>query len=120
MMSTFPLWHIALTAGIGSIMALLLLVIGRRWFKIEALYEMIMLAIVVGFSIFVWRSVGNTAVLNLDLIPAVSPNDVLCPVVTYVLLGLYTTFQEDRDPRRCAQACAVLTLLSFAVNVITI
>jgi hypothetical protein len=120
MMSTFPLWHIALTAGIGSLATLLLLVIGRRWFMIQSFGEMIGLAVVVGFSILAWREAGNIPSLNNDPIPAVSPNDVITPVMTYVFLGLYTAFREAPDPSRYAQARAILTILSFAVNVITI
>ena len=50
-MSTFPVLHIALTALIASVVSLLLLYMGRRWFKMEQLFEIIVLAIVVGFSI---------------------------------------------------------------------
>jgi hypothetical protein len=119
-MATFPLWHIALTALIASVAALLLLWIGRSFFKMEALFEMITLAIVVGFSVLAWRAVGNTTALNLDPIPLVSPNDVLCPVMTYVFLGLYAAFRPPLASGRYAQARVILTLLSFAVNVITI
>src|SRR5205809_426501 len=96
MMTTFLLWQIALTAGIASVVSLLLLWMGRRWFKIERLFEMIVLAIVVGFSVLAWRSAGNTAALNVDPIPAVSPNDVLCPVITYVFLGMYGALRYPR------------------------
>lgn len=119
-MSTFPLWHIALTAGIASVATILLLGIGRRWFKIQPFGEIIALAIVVGISVLAWRSAGNTLALNLDPIPGVSPNDMLCPVVTYVFLGLYATLRRRESDVNFEQARAILTLISFAVNVITI
>lgn len=75
----FPLWHIALSAGIGALATFLLLLIARSFSNREPLGEMIGLAVVVGVSILVWRAAGNTAALNLDPIPAISPNDVLCP-----------------------------------------
>jgi hypothetical protein len=34
---------------------------------------------------------GNTQALNDNPIPLVSPNDVLCPVLTYVVLGCTPT-----------------------------
>ncbi len=119
-MTTFLPWHIALTAGIASVVSLLLLWVGRRWFKMEQLFEMVVLAIIVGFSVLAWRSAGNTAVLNVDPILAVSPNDVLCPVITYVFLGMYGALHYPRHDVGFERARVVLTLVSFAVNVITI
>src|SRR5712692_6939325 len=113
MMSTFPLSHIALTALIASVATLLLLWIGRRWFKMEALHEMIALAIVVGFSVLAWRAAGNTGALNNDPIPVVSPNDVLCPLVTYLFIGMYAAFRHPIDALRWEQVRVLLALISF-------
>ena len=56
----------------------------------------IALALLTGLWILLWRLAGNTQVLKDDPIPLVSPNDVLCPVVRYVL---------PRRPRRWPWSC---------------
>jgi hypothetical protein len=95
--SVFPFAHIALTAAITA---------GG--------------ALVVGLSVLVWRSAGNTRALNNDPIPGVSPNDVLCPLVTYLFLGFYAALQRPLDSIRFEQARMLLTLVSFVINVVTI
>jgi hypothetical protein len=48
----------------------------------------VLVALVAGLSILFWRLAGNVAQLNDDPFPPVRPNDVPCPVLTYVSLGL--------------------------------
>jgi hypothetical protein len=50
----------------------------------------------------------------------VSPNDVLCPLVTYLFIGFYAAFRRPTDTIRFEQARVLLTLVSFVVNVVTI
>lgn len=77
-------------------------------------------AVVAGISVLVWRSAGNTGALNNDTLPGVSPNDVLCPLVTYLFIGFVTAFRRPADMTRFKQAQVLLILVSFVVNVITI
>ncbi len=91
--SVFSIAHIALTAAITAVLALLVLVVLRSRFKLLSLVDCLLVAVVVGFSVIVWRSTGNTGALNNDTIPLVSPNDVLCPLVTYLFLGFYAAFR---------------------------
>lgn len=117
----FPISQIALTAGITAVASLLLLFGARQYFKVRSPGEMLLIALVAGFSVLAWRSAGNTPALNADPIPAISPNDVLCPMITYIFLGLYAAFRHPgAHDARFEQMRAVLTLVSFAVNVITI
>mgnify|MGYP001292098527 CR=1 FL=1 len=120
----FSFSQIALTAGIMVVASLLLLCGARQCFNVRSLGEVILIAVVAGFSVLAWRSAGNTTALNADPIPAISPNDVLCPVMTYVFLGVYGALGALRHPGeqdgRFEQVRAVLTLVSFVVNVITI
>jgi hypothetical protein len=120
----FSFSQIALTAGIMAVASLLLLYGARQYFKVRSLGEIILIAVVAGFSVLAWRSAGNTTALNADPIPAISPNDVLCPVMTYVFLGVYGALGTLRQPgehdMHFEQMRAVLTLVSFVVNVITI
>ena len=118
--SVFSLAHIALTAVITAGVSLLLLVLLSKRFKALTLPDCLLVALVAGLSVLVWRSAGNTGALNNDPIPAVSPNDVLCPLVTYLFIGFYAAFRRPVDSVRFEQARVLLTMLSFAVNVITI
>jgi hypothetical protein len=116
----FSLSQIALTAGIVAVVSLLPLFGARQFFKIRSLTEIILIALVAGFSVLVFRASANTTVLNADPVPAISPNDVLCPVMTYVFLGIYGAFRYRGYNVGFERARAVLTLVSFAVNVIAI
>jgi len=118
--SVFPFAHIALTAAITAGAALLVLVALRARFKALRLSDCLLVGLVAGLSVLVWRSAGNTGALNNDPIPAVSPNDVLCPLVTYLFIGFYAAFRRPLDAMRFEQARVLLTLVSFVVNVVTI
>ena len=118
--SVFPFAHIALTAAIAAGVAFLLLILLRGRFKMPGLFDCLLVALVVSGSVLLWRSAGNTSALNLDPIPAVSPNDVLCPLVTYLFVGFYAAFRRPADAIRFEQARVLLTLVSFVVNVVTI
>jgi hypothetical protein len=41
------------------------------------------------------------------------PNDVLCPLVTYLFIGFYAAFRRPVDAVRFEQARVLLTLVSF-------
>src|SRR6266571_4059688 len=118
--AVFPFWHIALTAMITAGITFLLLLALRYRFKTFHIAQMCIVAAVVGLSVLVWREAGNTGVLNNDPIPGVSPNDVLCPLVTYLFLGWYAAFHRPTDTIRFEQARVLLTLVSFIINVVTI
>jgi hypothetical protein len=118
--SIFPFAHIALTAAITAGAALLVLVALRARFKALPLVDCLLVAVVVGISVLLWRSAGNTGALNNDPIPGVSPNDVLCPLVSYLFIGFYAAFRRPADAMRFEQARVLLTLVSFVVNVVTI
>jgi len=118
--SVFPFAHIALTAVITAGVALLVLVALRARFKAYSLVDCLLVAVVVGISVIVWRSAGNTGALNNDPIPPLSPNDVLCPLVTYLFVGFYATFRRPTDAVHFEQARVLLTLVSFVINVVTI
>jgi hypothetical protein len=58
--SVFPLAHIMLTAAITAGAAPLVLVALRARFKAFPLVDCLLVAVVVGISVIVWRSAGNT------------------------------------------------------------
>jgi hypothetical protein len=111
--SVFPFAHIALTAAITAAVAALVLVALRWRFKTLELSDCLLIALVVGCSVMVWRSAGNTGALNNDPIPPLSPNDVLCPLVTYLFTGFYAAFRRPADTIRFEQARVLLTLVTF-------
>src|SRR5262245_15937631 len=120
--SVFPVWWVATTATVGAIASLLVLLFGSRRLRLASLTTAQTLAasVVVGLSILAWRLSGNIADLNEDAIGALSPNDWLCPVVTYVFLGVYAAFGLPPNLPGWQRSRAVLTAVSFIVNVITI
>jgi hypothetical protein len=67
-----------------------------------------------------WRSAGNVPLLNDDPIPPFSPNDFLCPMLTFVALELYAAFRQPSLPSNWEKTRAGLTLVSFVVNVLVI
>jgi hypothetical protein len=119
-MAVFPIFQMALCAGIACVSALLVMSIFRHWFKIRSLRDLIGIAAVVGVAILVWRVVGNTPALNNDPIAGVSPNDVFAPLFTYLMIGWYAAFRQPDDHVRFEQVRVLLTLISFVVNVVTI
>jgi len=53
---------------------------------------------------------------GIDPIPVVSPNDVLCPVVTYVCLGILAAFRSSSLGTHWPRVRVWLTLVSFVVT----
>jgi hypothetical protein len=118
--SVFSVGKIALTATIAFVGALVALLILLRRRSVFSVREVVMLAALVGFSVFAWRMAGNVAQLNDDPIPPISPNDLLCPTVTYVVLGLYAAFRRPANVPEWEKTRAWLTVISFVVNVVFI
>ena len=118
----FSLAQIALSAVIGLVVSLIVLVLYGRWRQSSHLEwpEAVSISLIVGLSILLGRAAGNTPPLNDDPIPVVSPNDVLCPMLTYVCLGLYAGFRRSGQSPDWPRLRALLTVVSFAVNVVTI
>lgn len=115
--SVFPLWRIALTAAIAAVIGFAVL----RWrFKEVPIREAALTALVVGLSVLAWRLSANVPQLNDDPIPPLSPNDWLCPILTYVCLGLFAALHSPAAPARWQQARALLTTVAFVVNVLAI
>ncbi|HEY3058270.1 MAG TPA: hypothetical protein VGL99_04770 [Chloroflexota bacterium] len=118
----FPVWWVGLTALAGVLLSLIVLVVGAPFTESIELSrrQSIIASLVVGLSIFAWRLSGNIPELNDDPIGALSPNDWLCPAITYVFLGVYGAFWPPAGASSWAQIRALLTIVPFAVNVVTI
>jgi hypothetical protein len=57
-------------------------------------------ALVVVVSVLGWRAACNVGILNDAPIPPISPNDVLAPMATYVLVSMYGAFRDSATRRR--------------------
>jgi hypothetical protein len=69
---------------------------------------------------FLLRKSANVPQLNDDGLSGFSANDCLAPTVTWVVLGIYGALRAPTEPRRYEQSRAGVTVLAFAVNVLTI
>ncbi len=118
--SVFPVWWIALTALTAFGSSAILLAVLKSRLGLRSVLDILLLAAVTGLSVFAWRSAGNVPVLNNDPIPPFSPNDLLCPLVSFVMLEVYAVLRPPSDPLAWARVRALLTLVSFVVNVLTI
>ena len=118
----FSLDQIVASAVAGVVVSALALLVYWRLAQNDVRVDRFLLPLpfVVGLSILVWRAAGNTPALNDDPIAFVSPNDVLCPVITYASLGVYAGLVGvggGLDGRRIR---ALLTIVSLMVNIVTI
>jgi hypothetical protein len=120
--SVFPIQWIALTASVGVLASLAAIAIRGHITRSAELSRgrTVVVALIVGLSIFVWRLSGNIPELNDDPAGVLSPNDGLRPVITYVFLGLYAAMWPAATIPSWAKTRALLTVVSFAVNVVTI
>jgi hypothetical protein len=113
----FSSGHIALTAAIAGVVSLPI----TYWrLRPTSIAQSVLLACVVAASVFVWRQSANMPQLNDDGMPGFSANDLLCPVITYVALGIWAALRPPDDPVRWGQTRALLTLATLIVNVVTI
>jgi hypothetical protein len=113
----FGVLHVVVTALLTALVGALLL----RWRLPDASWsERTALGVVAGLSVLAYRLAANMPQLNADGIPGLSANDLLCPAITYVVLSVSAAFRPPPDAHRWAQARALLTVVSFATNVVTI
>lgn len=113
----FSFVHIALTAAITMVVALLVAV----WRLGSAGWvDRVAVAVLAGAAVLVWGLSANLPALNDDGLPGFSANDWAAPVLVFVALSLYADLRAPADRRRHEQVRALCTLAALAVNVITI
>lgn len=117
----FSLIQILVSAIVGTVVTAIVIQVYARWTQTHvSAVDTALIGLTVGLSVLLWREAGNTPKLNEDPIPLMSPNDVLCPVLTYVSLGLFAAFRPTVDGPHWPRLRACLTLASLIVNVATI
>jgi hypothetical protein len=104
MTMTFSAAHILLTAAITGV-----LVFGVAVWRLPRgqWREALVVALLAGVSVFLWRLSANKPQLNDDGLPGFSANDWAAPVLTYVVLGGYADLRPPADARRYRQVCAL-------------
>jgi hypothetical protein len=117
----FSLQQVLFSTMVGTVASLVVLFAAARLQNVPFdVRNAAVLSLLVGASILVWRLGANIPQMNDDLIPVTSPNDVLCPVVTYVTLSVYTSLTSPANEARSRRDRALLTLVSLIVNIVTI
>jgi hypothetical protein len=114
---TFSTAHIAVTAAITGLLvaAVALWRLPRGKWR-----QALVVALLAGASVFLWRISANMPQLNDDGLPGFSANDWAAPVLTYVVLSGYTDLRPSADTARYRQVRALAAIVALAVNVITI
>jgi hypothetical protein len=118
----FSIQQVVFSSVMGAIVSFVALYLDVRYSR-HAAFEnrrAVALSLLVGFSILLFRLGANVQQLNDDPIPLASPNDLLCPLVTYVVLSVYADLRRVHGETHFARDRAVLTLVSLAVNIVTI
>ena len=118
----FGIQQIVLSTAVGAIVSFVVLYLDARYLRHAAFdsRSAVALSLLAGFSILLFRLGANVQQLNDDPIPLASPNDLLCPVVTFVVLSVYSGLRGATDQALLARDRAILTLVSLAVNIVTI
>jgi len=107
-----------ISAVVGAIVSVVVLYLDTRYSRHTAFDSRggVAMSLLVGLSILLFRLGANVQQLNDDPIPLASPNDLLCPVATFVVLSVYAGL---RDQQQFSRTRALLTLVSLAVNIVT-
>ncbi len=113
----FPLSRILITAVVCALVAFLLLAWRGRG-NTEALRTGLMLALLIGVLIVVWRVLSNRWYLNDDFFPGVSLSDVGCGILPLIGLLALTPLHPSR--RAWVVTSALVALATFVGNVVLI
>lgn len=114
----FTTAHIAATAAITAALTLVsALAVTRRK---DALLDAILIAVITGAAVFLWRRSANMPQLNKDGLRGFSANDWLAPVIVFATLGVERALRRAAPDRRIDRARALAVVAALIVNVVTI
>jgi len=114
---TFTTPHITVTA---ATVAVLTFAVGLWRLPRPAWRQALVVALLAGAAVFLWRLSANKPDLNDDGLPGFSANDWAAPILTYLTHGAYADLRPPADPVRYRQVRALAFVIAVAVNVITI
>lgn len=114
----FTTTHIAATAAItaGLTLATTLALTRRK----AALLDALLVAVIAGAAVFLWRRSANMPQLNKDGLQGFSANDWLAPVIVFAALGVERALRHVAPDRRIDEARALAVIVALVVNVVTI
>ena len=113
---TFSTLHITVTA---LLVGLFSLAVGA-WRLRGRWPDLLIVAVLSGGAVFLWRMSANMPQLNDDGLNGFSANDWAAPVLTYLALSVYADLRPPPDPARYRQTRALAALLAVVINVVTI
>jgi hypothetical protein len=113
----FSVAHIGLTAAITAVVAA---AAGYWRLRRSGWLDVLVVALLSGAAVLLWRLSANMSQLNDDGLPGFSANDWAAPVVTFVFLTVYADLRPPAGPRRYHQVRVLATVGALVVNVITI
>ena len=113
----FSVAHIAVTAVITAVLAL-----AAAYWRLPrtAWPDILAIALLAGAAVFLWRVSANMPQLNDDGLPGFSANDWAAPILTFVVLTVYTDLRAPSELGGYRQTRALATLAALVINVITI
>jgi hypothetical protein len=114
---TFTTLHITLTA---ATVAVLTFAVGLWRLPRPAWRQALIVGLLAGAAVFLWRLSANKPDLNDDGLPGFSANDLAAPILTYITLSAYADLRPPAEPARYRQFRALTFVIAVAVNVITI
>jgi hypothetical protein len=112
----FPLSRILITAVICALVTLLLL--AWRGCGDDAMRTRLILALLIGALVLLWRIMSNRWYLNDDFAPGVSPSDVGSGLL--ILVGLLALTPLHASRRAWIVTSALIALAIFVCNVVLI
>jgi hypothetical protein len=116
--AVFATGHIAATAAISGVLAFVAAVLLNGRDRPELL-ESALVGVLTAAAVFLWRKSANMPALNNDGLQGFSANDWLAPTLTFVVLSIYRDLRATTR-LRYPQTKAAVTIIAFAVNVLTI
>ena len=116
-MMTFMTLHITLTA---ATVAVLTLAVGIWRLPRPVWRQALIVALLSGAAVFLWRLSANTPDLNDDGLPGVSANDWAAPVIAYLSLSVYADLRKPCPAAAFREVRALAALACLVINVVTI
>src|SRR6266536_174486 len=107
---TFTTLHITLTA---ATVAVLTLAVGLWRLPRPAWRQALVVSLLAGAAVVLWRLLANKPDLNDDGMPGFSDKEWAAPILTYLTLRAYADLRPPADPVRYRQVRA----LAFVIDV---
>ena len=114
---TFGAGQILVTASLVAV-----LTAAVAWWRLphRVWLDIVVVAVIAGTAVFLWRISANKPQLNDDGLPGFSANDWAAPILAYIGLAVYADLRPPANPTRYRQVQALTFLIALVINVVTI